>query len=78
MIISKVMLNSLASGGEEAQEFFFADTELSTDVKSPQLAASDKSAHRLHADIQPTSDRGDIEQRRAMDFMMRGDWFWGR
>jgi hypothetical protein len=54
-------MSSLASGVEEAQDFFFADTELSADAKSSQLAASDKSAHRLHADIQPASNRGDID-----------------
>jgi hypothetical protein len=29
-----------------------------------QFAASDEPTNRLLADIQPTSDRGDIEQRR--------------
>ena len=63
---------------DKAYEILFADPELAADAIAVQFAASDEPANRLRADIQPTSDRGDIEQRRAIDLMMRGVRRWSR
>jgi hypothetical protein len=68
MISSDMSMVSLISI-EEAQEFLFAYTELSTDAVSSQFASSDEPTNGFGADAQAASDRGNVVQ---------GDWLSGR